>query len=190
LLPGYALTGYTAQGGTFTKAVLDLATPTGKGVGKIDPSDIYVLLSRMKTRKGLLILRKFNMSVLINKRNTHLHQELTRLTSILSNTQINTGSNSGSRCSSTGSGSSINSGSTTGSSNSDNSSTSGTNSSSTSTSTRCTSSSSGTKRKIQYQFFRHQTIPTTIVTHNPHPPSPDHASSTRGRQRKRPKRYI
>jgi hypothetical protein len=79
LLPGYALTGYAAQGGTFEKAVLDLTTPKGKGTGSINPADAYVLLSRMKTRSGLLILRRFDESILARKPDQDMLKEIYRL---------------------------------------------------------------------------------------------------------------
>jgi hypothetical protein len=84
LLPGYALTGYAAQGGTFEKAVLDLTTPTGKGVGAINKADSYVLLSRMKTRSGLLILRRFDEIILARKPDRDMIAEIKRLEALAS----------------------------------------------------------------------------------------------------------
>ena len=78
VLPGYALTGYTAQGGTFQRGILDITTP-GKGCGKVDPADTYVLLSRMKTLDGLLILRPFDKDVLDPPRNINMRNEISRL---------------------------------------------------------------------------------------------------------------
>ena len=79
VLPGFALTGYTAQGGTFPRAVLDLTVPSGRGCGPVNHADTYVLLSRMKTRKGVLILRRFDEKVLLGHRDPDLEAELTRL---------------------------------------------------------------------------------------------------------------
>ena len=78
VLPGYALTGYTAQGATFDRAILDLTSPP-KGCGKSNPADTYVLMSRMKTMKGLLILRPFGINVLQRPINVEMDNELTRL---------------------------------------------------------------------------------------------------------------
>ena len=78
VLPGYALTGYTAQGATFERAILDLTTPPN-GCGRSNPADTYVLMSRMKTMKGLLILRPFNINVLRRPLNVDMDNELKRL---------------------------------------------------------------------------------------------------------------
>ena len=67
-MPGYAITGYTAQGQTFEKAIIDLKVPEGPYCGPSNPADLYVLLSRMKRRKGLLVLRPFQPKVLLTRR--------------------------------------------------------------------------------------------------------------------------
>jgi hypothetical protein len=90
LLPGYALTGYAAQGATFDRAILDLTTPTGRGVGNINPGDAYVLLSRMKTRSGVLILRNFNESILARKPNQDMVKEINRLQTLADQNTTNT----------------------------------------------------------------------------------------------------
>jgi hypothetical protein len=95
LLPGYAITGYAAQGATFTHAILDIKRPEGKGVGRINPADAYVLLSRMKTLKGLLILRPFTKEVLTQKTNPLIEKEHIRLKRL-----ENQNSNSGNKTSS------------------------------------------------------------------------------------------
>jgi hypothetical protein len=84
VIPGYALTGMTAQGATFDQAIIDLTPPTGKGAGKTSPADAYVLLSRLKNLKGLAILRRFDKSVLAPKLNRELLEEIERL-EIISN---------------------------------------------------------------------------------------------------------
>ena len=73
----FALTGYTAQGGTFPKAILDLASPNGKVA--INHADIYVLLSRLKKLSGLLILRPFDKEVLATTPVGPLQAEIARL---------------------------------------------------------------------------------------------------------------
>jgi hypothetical protein len=78
VLPAYALTGYTAQGATFSRAILDI-TPPSKGCGKTNPADTYVLLSRMKTLAGILILRPFPKQLLAPYPNHDIHNELQRL---------------------------------------------------------------------------------------------------------------
>ena len=64
LLPGWAMTGYCAQGKTFTRAIIDLATCTGRYAGKANPADAYVLLSRVKSLSGVALLRPFDRMVL------------------------------------------------------------------------------------------------------------------------------
>ena len=75
--PAYALTGYTAQGGTFPKAILDLSSPHGKH--PLQHADIYVLLSRLKKLKGLMILRPFDIGVLRTTPGNALQEEIKRL---------------------------------------------------------------------------------------------------------------
>ena len=79
LLPGYAITGYTAQGQTFGKAIIDLRIPEGQHCGPTNPADLYVLLSRMKTRKGLLILRPFQPTILQKRPRKAVFDEIHRL---------------------------------------------------------------------------------------------------------------
>jgi hypothetical protein len=76
----YALTGYTAQGGTFPKAILDLSSPHGNH--ELQHADIYVLLSRLKKLSGLLILRPFNIGVLRTTPLSALQTEIARLKKI------------------------------------------------------------------------------------------------------------
>ena len=85
VLPGYALTGYTAQGATFSRAILDITPPT-KGCGKINPADTYVLLSRMKALAGILILRPFPKQLLAQYPNHDMQAELQRLRKLESDT--------------------------------------------------------------------------------------------------------
>ena len=79
VLPAYAITGYAAQGGTFDKAIVDLRVPEGKGRGFDNGADLYVLLSRVKNLKGLLILRPFQSTVLQNRPKHAVFKEIKRL---------------------------------------------------------------------------------------------------------------
>ena len=90
LIPAYALTGYTAQGQTFDKAILDITRPKGRGVGRSSPADLYVLLSRIKTSAGVLILRDFQEGILTQKPNHHMLAEINRLKQIESATCVST----------------------------------------------------------------------------------------------------
>ena len=79
VLPGYAMTGYAAQGQTFTEgAIVDLSTPPLKR-GKSDPADSYVLLSRLRSLIGLLILRPFLKSDLCTTPSSYIFAEIRRL---------------------------------------------------------------------------------------------------------------
>jgi hypothetical protein len=89
LLPGYAMTGYAAQGQTFADgAVVDLSTPPSKKKNTGDCADSYVLLSRIKSLEGLLILRQFQDKEVFTPQNPWVIQEMHRLTNLGShNTQ-------------------------------------------------------------------------------------------------------
>ncbi len=56
----YALTDYKCQGKTYCNAIIDLRAPPG---AQTDPHSPYVLLSRLKSMDGLLILRSFDLDV-------------------------------------------------------------------------------------------------------------------------------
>jgi hypothetical protein len=79
LVPGYAITGYTAQGQTYGQAIIDLRVPEGPHCGPSNKADLYVLLSRMKTRKGLLVLRPFQPAVLKQRPRPSIFLEIDRL---------------------------------------------------------------------------------------------------------------
>jgi hypothetical protein len=69
---GYALTCYKAQGSTYTNAIIDLASITAA-------ASPYVSLSRLKSSKGLLILRPFPRSNLTRPFDKNLNAALTTL---------------------------------------------------------------------------------------------------------------
>jgi hypothetical protein len=88
VLPAYAITGYAAQGGTFEQAIVDLRVPEGAGCGPNNLADVYVLLSRVKSIKGLLILRPFQSHVLATRPSDHVFKEIDRLTVLEQTTNI------------------------------------------------------------------------------------------------------
>jgi hypothetical protein len=69
----YALTDYKCQGKTYTNAIIDLRAPPGK---QTDPNSPYVLLSRLKSIEGLLILRSFDPDVFNKPLASHLLAQL------------------------------------------------------------------------------------------------------------------
>jgi len=71
LIPAYAYTDFKSQGRTLARARVDLESAKGQGV--------YVMLSRVKTLSGLLILRDFSPSKLFQRPSEELRTELTRL---------------------------------------------------------------------------------------------------------------
>jgi hypothetical protein len=72
---GYAFTDYKVQGKTFSHAIVDLSPPS-KGI--IDPHSPYVMISRLKTSSGLLILRPFDISVFETPIEDDLKEEFKR----------------------------------------------------------------------------------------------------------------
>jgi hypothetical protein len=60
LILAYALKDYKCQGKTYTHAIIDLRTPPGP---LPDGNSAYVLLSRLTSLNGLLILRPFSIDV-------------------------------------------------------------------------------------------------------------------------------
>jgi hypothetical protein len=56
----YALTDYKCQGMTYANAIIDLEAPPS---GSTDPNSNYVIVSRLKSSAGLLILRPFQIHV-------------------------------------------------------------------------------------------------------------------------------
>lgn len=79
VLPGWAMTGYCAQGKTFSRAIVDLATCTGRFAGKHNRADAYVLLSRLKTLNGVALLRPFQKNILRSPQSASLTREIQRL---------------------------------------------------------------------------------------------------------------
>jgi len=71
LVPAYAYTDFKAQGQTLSKVIVDLATARGQG--------IYVMLSRVKSLSGLLILRWFPATKIYHCLPEELCKELERL---------------------------------------------------------------------------------------------------------------
>lgn len=74
LVPAYAYTDYKSQGRTLRRAIVDLATARGQGV--------YVMLSRVKTLEGLIVLRWFPNSKIVQRMSAELRDEIKRLNEI------------------------------------------------------------------------------------------------------------
>ncbi|KAF5325769.1 hypothetical protein D9611_000667 [Ephemerocybe angulata] len=79
LVPSYAYTDYKSQGRSLSRAIIDLVTARGQGV--------YVMLSRVKTLDGLLILRWFTPTKIYQKMSPELKTELERLHQINEDTK-------------------------------------------------------------------------------------------------------
>ena len=71
LIPAYAYTDFKSQGRTLIRVRVDLQSARGQGV--------YVMLSRVKSLSGLLILRDFSASRLYQRPSEELRNELMRL---------------------------------------------------------------------------------------------------------------
>ncbi|KAF5332297.1 hypothetical protein D9611_008065 [Ephemerocybe angulata] len=71
LIPAYSYTDYKSQGRTLKHAIVDLASAKQQGV--------YVMLSRVTTLKGLLILRWFPESKILQEMTGELRDEIQRL---------------------------------------------------------------------------------------------------------------
>ncbi|KAF5311183.1 hypothetical protein D9611_012999 [Ephemerocybe angulata] len=74
LIPAYSYTDYKSQGRTLTHAIIDIASSQGQGV--------YVMLSRVKTLRGLLILRWFSQNKILQEMTGELREEVDRLSSL------------------------------------------------------------------------------------------------------------
>ncbi|PPQ81034.1 hypothetical protein CVT26_002879 [Gymnopilus dilepis] len=74
LVPAYVYTDFKSQGRTLRYVIVDLATARGQGV--------YVMLSRVKSLTGLLILRWFPPSKIFHRLPEELRDELKRLDDI------------------------------------------------------------------------------------------------------------
>ncbi|KAJ3546688.1 hypothetical protein NMY22_g1957 [Coprinellus aureogranulatus] len=79
LVPAYSYTDYKSQGRTLTRAIIDLASSRGQG--------IYVMLSRVTTLDGLLILRWFPQTKILQRTSGELREELQRLDRLDAETQ-------------------------------------------------------------------------------------------------------
>ncbi|EAU84190.2 hypothetical protein CC1G_08120 [Coprinopsis cinerea okayama7 len=71
IIPAYSYTDYKSQGRSLDKCIVDLNTARGQGV--------YVMLSRVKSLSGLLILRHFPEGTLFQRLSDELRRELARL---------------------------------------------------------------------------------------------------------------
>lgn len=71
ITPAYSYTDYKSQGRTLNRAIVDLTSARGQGV--------YVMLSRVKTLSGLLILRWFPASKIHQRMSGELREEIERL---------------------------------------------------------------------------------------------------------------
>ncbi|PPQ71220.1 hypothetical protein CVT26_010999 [Gymnopilus dilepis] len=83
LVPAYVYTDFKSQGRTLTRVIVDLFTARGQGV--------YVMLSRVKSLDGLLILRRFPPSKVYHRLPQELRDELTRLKGIDLEVPVGTG---------------------------------------------------------------------------------------------------
>ncbi|KAF5311483.1 hypothetical protein D9611_011603 [Ephemerocybe angulata] len=71
LIPAYSYTDYKSQGRTLKRAIVDLTSSQGQG--------IYVMLSRVTSLKGLLILRWFPQTKILQDMSGELREETDRL---------------------------------------------------------------------------------------------------------------
>lgn len=71
IVPAYAMTDFKAQGKTFRYAILDLESC-------INLQSVYVMLSRVKSLEGLLILRPFKRSRILSRQSQDLREEFKR----------------------------------------------------------------------------------------------------------------
>lgn len=74
LLPGYAYTDFKSQGRSLDRALVDITTARGQSA--------YVMLSRVRSLSGLVILRWFPPSKIYQKMSQELRNELGRLTEL------------------------------------------------------------------------------------------------------------
>ncbi|KAF5320357.1 hypothetical protein D9611_011328 [Ephemerocybe angulata] len=74
LVPAYSYTDYKSQGRTLDRAIVDLASAKQQGV--------YVMLSRVKSIAGILILRWFPESKILQEMTGELREEILRLDSL------------------------------------------------------------------------------------------------------------
>lgn len=81
MLPSFAMTSYRSQGATMKEVKVDLQSCA-------NIQDAYVMLSRVKTLAGLVILRVFDARKLKNHINEKLRKELLRITALAERTQV------------------------------------------------------------------------------------------------------
>ncbi|KAF5334184.1 hypothetical protein D9611_014514 [Ephemerocybe angulata] len=74
LIPAYSYTDYKSQGRTLTHAIVDLASARQQGV--------YVMLSRVTSLKGLLVLRWFPENKILQEMTGELRDEINRLNAL------------------------------------------------------------------------------------------------------------
>jgi len=82
LVPTYAYTDYKSQGRTLERIIVDLASANGQGA--------YVMLSRVKSLSGLVILRWFPPTKIYGRMSEDLRNELKRLSLLEVATSTNT----------------------------------------------------------------------------------------------------
>ncbi|KAJ3719269.1 hypothetical protein C8R42DRAFT_539950, partial [Lentinula raphanica] len=66
------MTAHKAQGGTYQRVILDIESCTGT-------EKPYVMISRVKSLEGLVILRPFSRSKIMCRQSQDVRQELRRL---------------------------------------------------------------------------------------------------------------
>lgn len=71
LLPAYSYTDFKSQGRTLDRAIVDLYTARGQGV--------YVMLSRVKTLKGIAIMRWFPSTKIFQRLSEDMRDEIIRI---------------------------------------------------------------------------------------------------------------
>lgn len=71
LLPAYSYTDFKSQGRTLEYAIVDITTARGQGV--------YVMLSRVKTAKGIIIMRHFPATKILRRLSEDIRDELQRI---------------------------------------------------------------------------------------------------------------
>lgn len=72
LLPAYAYTDYKSQGKSLTRAIVDIDSANSL-------QGIYVMLSRVRSLDGLLVLRPFSVAKLCGRLSQELRRELARI---------------------------------------------------------------------------------------------------------------
>ena len=86
IVPAFAMTAHKAQGQTMTRAIIDLTTCRGTQAP-------YVMVSRVTSLEGLLILRPFKKDRICSWPSQEIRQEFDRLQVLISQTKSKTGSN-------------------------------------------------------------------------------------------------